>query len=307
MKKLALYIFSVLLIIFALDVGLGFFVRHYLKHNKLPGDYESIDYLIHESSEDMVIIGNSLALNDINPNLIADSLNITCFNGGANSQLFPYFETMLDCMLMRERHPKYILLALRPCELGGTGIGDRYNILIPYYHCGFDYLDKNLESVRPLEKCLLQSNLYRYNTIWWRILLYHFISSGISGENGFTGKPIPSIFPKTIEVETSPITDERTKSFTSFIQNCKKNSIKVMIFFPHVLNKKLDGEPTIGFVEDYCKAHNIPVFDDSDNPQFLLDEKLFYDNSHLNIKGSEEYTNYIIPKIRHILSISNQP
>ena len=298
MKKLTIFLLITLTSTIVIDVIIGLGSNYYLNHHHLPGDFEEIDYMINSGDEEMVIIGSSVALNDINPNAISDSLKISCFNGGANAQQFPYYETLLDCMIHRAKRPKYILLALRPDELGGRGLGSRFNILTPYYHRGHDLIDKKLESARPIEPLLLKSSLYRYNTIWWRILLYHFITPGIKGKRGFTGKPVPMIYPTIKEGVATKVSKEREQQFSDFILTCKKNDIEVLVFFPPVLFNNNGKASSIEFVEKFCKLHNILCIDDSQNQLFLCDSTLFYDNTHLNIQGCEKYTLKVIQTLK---------
>ena len=89
MKKLVIWLLSVLLIVVAVDLLFGLGARYYLRTHSLKGDYRSADYLIKDSVDELVVLGSSVALNSINTKVISDSLGISAFNGGSNGQNFP--------------------------------------------------------------------------------------------------------------------------------------------------------------------------------------------------------------------------
>lgn len=300
MKKVFYFIISILIIVGCIDWVFGYFSRQYVESHTLPGDYKSIDYLLKEADEDIIILGSSIALNSTMPDIISDSTHLSCFNGGANGQSLPYFETMLECILKRYT-PKYILLGMRAEELTGTGIGSRYNILSPYFESGFPLIRENMEAQSHIEKYLLKSNLYRYNTIWWRILLYHFVNPGDgSSANGFVAKGIPLTYPTlTTETKRQKITTERINCFTRIIQKCKDKEIRLIVYFPP--NYKHYSEyptPTIKTVNEICKQNDIPCFNDVADSMFLQNNKFFFDDIHLNKDGAFIYSQIIASRIR---------
>ena len=128
MKKLLLYIASILFIIIAFDFLVGVCCKYYIKNHQLTGRYEPLDRLLKTVNSDILIIGNSIILNSLDPKTIEDSLSQSCYNGGIIGQGIDFSETIIDCVLQRYT-PKTIILGLRPEEMGGN-IGDGiYDIL----------------------------------------------------------------------------------------------------------------------------------------------------------------------------------
>ncbi len=301
MKKLMVFIVTCMALVVLADFVFGAFCNWYVKNKSLPGDYESVDYLIKRSNDDVVILGSSIALNSLMPTIIEDSLGMSCYNGGANGQALPFYDSMIECLLTRYK-PKMIILGMRPSELEGSGVGGRYNFLVPYYDKGYHMIDSCLESKDRYEPYLLKSNLYRYNTIWWRILLYHFITPGEPGEKGFVAKGIPSVFPTLYDNEVNGnITKSRMDEFINMAERCRKNGVKLVVYFPPQYYKFNRNSTTIQFVEKYCQEHNIPCFDDSQNPDFLNHKEWFYDNVHLNKDGAPIYTKIFMDNLRQAL------
>ncbi len=293
------FVLSCIVIVVLADILFGAFCNWYVRNKPLPGDYENVDYLIKRSNDDVIILGSSIALNSLMPTIIEDSLHLTCFDGGANGQSFVFYESMMECIMARHK-PKMFVLGLRPEELTGTGVGGRYNFLVPYYEKGYTMIDSCLRARDKYEPILLHSNLYRYNTIWWRILLYHFITPGEPGEKGFVAKGIPSVFPTLYEKEArGEISEERREEFVSMAERCQREGVQLVVYFPPVYYQYSGITPTIRFVEEYCKEHNIPCFNDSQNEEFLHNKEWFYDNVHLNKNGAVIYSNMFVKELKN--------
>lgn len=300
MKRLLLFIGIVSIIVLTTDILLGFCCRYYINHHRLMGEFGEIDYIVNRSNDSIIILGSSVALNGLNPNIIEDSIGISCYNGGANGQIIPYYESLLECIVKRKQKPSIIILGLRTNDLTGNGNGGRFNVFLPYYHTGMETIDRRLESKNWKEKYLLYSNIYRYNPIWWRLFLYVFFQPEEKGKKGFTGKPLPMVFPELKNDVSSTITKERVNSFLNMVKLCKDNNIKLIVIFPPMYFHYDEKTETIDYVEQYCMKNRIPCFNDSQDSLFLSDNHLFYDNVHVNIEGCTKYTQIICQRLKKI-------
>ena len=307
MKKCLIFIGGVIAIIVVVDVLFGLGARYYMSRSKLPGDCRPIDYVIRESNEDILILGSSVSLNSLMPSVIEDSLGMSCFNGGANGQHTPFIHTLLDCVLKRHS-PKVIIFGIQLSSLTEDGIGRRFNILAPYYKTGYHFLDSCFESGDKSSKLLLKSNLIRYNTIWWRILLYHFMSSDVKNEKGYVAKGIPPYPPTMIESDYSKgfdISDVMQKDLEQMFSMCKQRNIKTILYFPPQYCKMISAEKLTAIVDNICKKYDVTFIDDSQDEYFLQHPEYFYDNSHLNDEGAHVYTNLFISKVRDIIGATS--
>lgn len=301
MKKIIKFVGIVIIVIIITDIMVGFGCRFYINNHRFSGEFGEIDYIAKKSDEDIIILGSSVALNGINPNIITDSLGLSCYNGGANGQILPYYESLLECIVKREKKPSIIILGLRTNELAGEGNGGRYSVFLPYYHTGMENIDKRLESKSWEERYLLYSNLYRYNPIWWRLFLYILLPPEEKGKNGFTGKPVPMVYPELKNDISSPITNERINSFLNMVQLCKKNDIRLIVVFPPMYFNYTDKTATIDYIEKYCINNGIPCYNDSQDSTFLSDSHLFYDNVHVNIVGCNKYMQIILERLKDLI------
>ena len=300
MKKVITFITIIVVVVIVVDLIVGQIGDYMVENHKLSGDYKSVEYVMTQSNEDILVLGSSVALNGIVPTVITDSLGMSCYNGAANGQVMPFFETMVECVLQRYT-PKTIIFGMRPDEMTTIGLGDRYNLLVPYYNKGYKTLDCYMESSSPEQKYLLNSNLYKYNNIWWRILLYQFITPNEQGEQGFVAKGTPRYFPK-LNVETKDYisTQERLDQFTRIVEMCKSKGVNmVVVFLPKYL--KLYNEGNLSLIKDVkniCDKYDIKYYVDVQKEEFLSDSTMFYDETHLNKEGAYKYTSDLVSRMK---------
>jgi hypothetical protein len=297
--KALVVVAEVIAIVALIDIVFGICINAYLSRHSLPGDYAKIDYLMKEAGEEMLIIGSSTAINAYIPQLIEDSLGITCFNGGCNTQNMPFFQCMIESVLDRYT-PKYIILSMRRHELAMRYTG-RLNLLDPYYHKGSPSIDYFLEKSNGKKNVLLKSSLYRYNTIIWRIMLYHVKSFNELGEKGFTSHEAPKIPPELIDGSNrtsayTTLNPVHVKSFLKIVAMCRQAGVELIVDLPpnYVLMPDQGRPYELKAIEELCLKQDIPLINNCQSPFFLSHPELFYDEMHLNRMGSEAYTKLFI-------------
>ena len=268
----------------------------------LPGDYKPIEYALKECNEDILILGNSIVINSLKPSIIEDSLGLSCYNAGASGQTMFYYHTVLNCVLKRYT-PKMIILGLRFVDFDDDETL-RYNILIPYYRQGFTEIDSILESKNSLEKYLLKSNLYRYNTIWFRILLYNFVKYYDNGEKGFIGHEKPAFLPSmTHTISQDYVSKVKMDLFKDIVLQCKKRNIQLVIYSPPMYTKIEGKQISIREVEEICQQNGIRFYNDIQNPYFLSHQEWFYDKSHINKDGAIEYSKSLAGRLKRDIKL----
>ncbi|MBR1527566.1 MAG: hypothetical protein IJ640_13065 [Prevotella sp.] len=302
MKRLVIFVVSIIVLLVAIDSLFGYAANLYIKKYGLRGDYQPIEYVVKQCKDDALFIGSSVVINSLMPSVIEDSLGVTCYNTGANSQTMPYFHTVLNCILQRYT-PKMIILGLRPDELSGNGIG-RYHLLVPYYHTGYNEIDSVLESKNEHEKYLLKSNLYRYNTIWFRILVYHFLRGDESKrmkDKGFSGHEKP-LFPPymTNSKGNQNVSEKKVSIFKDMIRICKERGITLVVYSPPMYTRYNEKTGTVKEIEHLCRENAIHYYYDTQDSLFLNHQEWFYDNVHLNKYGSIEYSKLFASRLKNI-------
>ena len=302
MKKVIIYIIGIILCLIIADIIFGICSKYYIKNYQLVGRYQPLDRLIKKVDTDIIFIGNSAILNSINPEIIEDSLSMTCYNGGTTGQGVFFFETVIDCILQRHT-PKMFVVGLRPEEIGGN-IGEGiYDVLKPYYGIGYTSIDEHFNNTSGFDRFLLHSNLLRYNTIWMRVLLYMLVDDTTYPENGFMPMNVPAHFPQLKQIETyeEPV-KAKLDCIERIIQKCKARNIDIVICYPPTLNSfKQNNLPCVRAIEDLCHRYKTPCLIDYNNKDFQSHPELFYDNGHVNKDGADKYSLLLATNISHFL------
>lgn len=303
MRKFLIWIFVVIITVVIVDFSLGYLFKNYLSSHTLPGDYESVEKVLRHNDSDILVLGSSVALNSINTKTLEDSLGLSAFDGGGNGQTFPFFLTMLKGAISTHI-PKIVILCVQPSALTGHGVGERYNFLTPYYGEGISDIDLNMDSLKKHNDLFMKSSLYKLNTIWFRVLLYFFITPDIRGENGHIAKPEPPSFPIKQSGKIEHFSDERLIQLKEFINVCKKNDIElVLLFTPLYTYFENLGESNnvIEQTSNLASEYGFKTFNDIALEPFASNPELFYDNSHININGTKIYTDTIINRLKPFL------
>ena len=301
MKKLVSYLIGIILCLIVADIALGICSKYYIKHFDLKGRYQPLDRLIKKVDTDIILIGNSGILNSVNPDIIEDSLSMTCHNGGIRGQGVFFFETIIDCILQRHT-PKIFVIGVRPEEVGGN-IGDGiYDVLKPYYGMGYTSIDDHFNNTSGFEHLLLHSNLLRFNTIWVRVLLYMLFDDSTYQKNGFMPLERPSKVPllHLIKGYEEPV-KAKLDCIERIIQKCKARNIDVVVCFPPTLSSfKQESIPCVNAVKDICNRYNAPCLIDYNNKYYQSHPELFYDTGHVNKIGAENYSKKLSNCLRQI-------
>ncbi len=302
MKRLIIFILATVAIVVVLDVVCGKAMKSYTQTHTLPGDCAAIDYTIKQADEELIILGNSHVLNSLMPSILSDSLGMSVYNGASNGQTLPFFHSMLECILARHT-PKAIILGIDDGIFSSSGPGERYNILAPYYGMGYAMIDSCLADGSMTQKLMINSTFYRFNSIWWRILLYHIVKDKEHSADGFIAKPVPAQAPKRHLIDQDgEINPQRMEEFRAMLQKCSDKGIKVAVFMtPQYYEDRTQHTIRKALQTEIAHFDNATLIDDSSDSLFMASPRLFFDNTHLNAEGAEIYSRMAAPRLKKFL------
>lgn len=291
--KFLLIILGIALSIAVIDVCFGLAMRWYVQNREIPGDYRKIEYMRIHLDAPILLLGASTCMNSINPDLLKNEIGKNVFNGGLNDQRLELFDIMCD-MIFRHSTPELLVLVMRPNDLTVSGRG-RISMMNIYYHLGYPKLDHYLNQGQLKKKILLNSALYRFNTYWWRIMLYNFKSFNELAHGGFVGKPVPKILPERIMAaagNNTPVNSEKLQCLKNILETCRRSGTCLWIVIPPEYYKHgAESEsPGLPHIRKFCEENKIFFVDDSQHPDYMDHPEYFFDNNHLNIHGAEKYT-----------------
>lgn len=299
MKKFLIQIVLFFLLLFIIDRTLGYGIIYMTKNTK-GGYIGHHNYITDSINEEVLIFGSSRAIHHYNPQIISDSLNLTCYNCGQDGN-----GILLDYgwwQIIKEHHkPKIIIYDVTASfdllvnednhkYLGWLkGLYDRANI-----NDIFDDIDKT-------EKYKMTCQMYRYNSKFLQIAADYIHPLYVVKANGF--------LPLEGEIDTMRI--KKNDKIDSPIKEPNFDPLKIQY-----LNKFIDeiGDVKIVFtisptwyglsqkisapIREICLQKNIPFLDFSNDPKYVHNNNYFKDGSHLNAKGADEFTRDLIKALK---------
>lgn len=293
--KIKAYIikFIILFIIFiSLDFSIGKILNYYYFKQK-HGEYyvltKTINNPTHQSA-DILILGSSRARRHYNPEVISQTLNMSCYNAGYDAQSILFHKALLD--IIEEKYkPEIIILDINNNELLYEEISyDQLSILLPYVQY-YPELWNTLLLKSPFEKIKYLSKIYPYNSLLDKIVRGNMDS--MHGENDINGfVPFYGSYNRDITEKSFPETTldkNKIDAFNSFIDICKKKNIKLFVVYSPEYLKILNNSSSIEYIIDKCKQNDIDYITYQNNADFLKGE-LFREALHLNNVGADEFS-----------------
>lgn len=285
LKKIVLFF----LIIFAIDFFSGTLFK-YMSTNSKGGYIAHHNTIIDKTNDDILIFGSSRAIHHYNPEIISKKLNMTCYNAGQDGNGIILFYGWWK-LISQRYHPKLIIYDIT------TGFDLLKNDNHKYLGWLKELYDREpipdiFESVDKTEKIKMLSKMYRYNSKFQQIIADYIHPIYKVQGNGFL--PLHGSL-DTMRIE-SKLT-QSTPQFDSLKIRYLKNIIDEagdsrIIFIHSPIWYGLDST-LLQPIKDICKRKNILFLDYSNDSDFVHNNSLFKDGTHLNENGADLFSHKI--------------
>lgn len=300
MKK---YIFRILLffvVVAVVDQMIGYVADYFQSHAK-GGDTKMINDFVLDDKYDIIILGSSRAHHHYVPQVISDSLGLSCYNGGrdGNGILFQYG---IYKMITERYNPRMIIYDVEPSFDIFKYEDDIYNTrylsaLKPYFKN--HYVSQIFKDVSIKEYIKVHSGLCRHNSS----LISEFIDfivprgNGLIIDNGYI--PLFGAInrePQNIIEENNIIDSLKIAYMYKFIKDVSENKIPLLI----VASPKYGASDSRHFdlIKDYCCEFNVPFIDYYADSCFMHHKEWFKEPMHLNDEGARHFSKLITKYIK---------
>jgi hypothetical protein len=301
MKKfiLNMVIFTIILVTgaFAVDVVLENGLR-----KARVGEFATWnDIFDSKISSDVIISGNSRAVDDISPEILDSILHVSSYNLGLGAYSFSMQYVRFQLFEKYNQKPKLIIQNVDFGTLVQGKLFDKAQF-IPYL---YDDLLRNELIKRGANEMELNIPAWQYVSQYRTILRglnghINFIPDELSGarhkgyigrERIWDGTELNNVLSKdSIVAEREP---EIVELFDTFLNYCKKNDILIILVFTPQYIKMTDftkdRETEMQVYRNFSEKYDIPFLDYTNDP-ICYDTTYFYNAMHLNKKGSELFT-----------------
>lgn len=300
MKKYLINILLFFIAIAALDILYGLACQYMNDHSK-GGGVQSRYYVNRESKEDILIFGSSRAKHHYVPDVIEDSLRMTCYNAGEDGNGIIYCYGVLK--MVTERYaPKIIFYDVTRFDFIKDDNTKYLDLLKPYYY--EHGIDSIFWSIEPKTRVMMLSNLYRFNTTCFRVF-GNYIRSTANAPKGYS-----PLF-KTMDYEPEFIVpDQNTPAldniklsyFERFIQLCQSYGIQLVCFVSPSY-KAYSNEDYYYPIIQLCEKSGTPFYYMEAVSDISSDRSFFQDKTHMNDRGARMYTQKVVDTVSENIKI----
>lgn len=266
--------------------GVGF---GYLARNAKGGFSQRDTYICDKLETDFLLMGSSRCVRHYNPQIISDSLGISCYNTGqmGNGIILNYGRLR---MIDERKKPSVVVYDVTP-EFD-VFIGDDNHRYLTWLkqHYGRRGIADIFESVDKTEKYKMVSQMYRYNSRIIELMadfLHPIADARADGFSPLIGEMDKSKIRLTEGEKTVPPVDSLKLSYiTKLIDELDG----AKLYF--VVSPSWYGIDSMRFkpIIDICQQRSISFLDFSNDPKYVHQDLYFKDGNHLNARGADEFT-----------------
>ena len=293
MKRFIIQVLVFLAIVVVIDVACGFGFKHI--ESKAKGGFTYRDNYICDLLEtDVLVSGSSRCVRHYNPQIISDSLGLSCYNSGqmGNGIILNYGRLKMindrkkPLIIIYDFYPGFDLLKSEDNHKSLSWLKSHYER---------NGIADIFESIDKTERYKMQSRMYRYNSRWVEMMIDYFHPISYARGDGFS--PLKGELDKTkihAEDKESNKKYEFDELKLSYINKMIDEAGDARLYF--VVSPIWYGMDTLQFepVKQICQERGIPFIDFSNNPKYVHHDEYFKDGNHMNERGADEFTRDLI-------------
>ena len=296
---LAIKLGGFLILAFVFDVVLGGVLKNFYFKQKSGWEFRT-KYSVETTQADILIFGASRAQQQYNPVFFEERMLQSCYNVGRDGETIFYYYGVLRSILKRYS-PKIIILDIENSVFKESQSSyDKLSILLPFYK-DHPEMRSIIDMRSRFEKLKLQSNVYPYNSLLFKIALGNINTNKTDDIKGYL--PLTRLWTeplKTVDLSIKYNLDtNKINYYKAFINDCYKAQVKLYIVCsPYYLRLK-GSDSSMILAKHIANEKNIDFIDFSGDKSFLNNSKLFNDPVHVNITGSKIFCNKLIDTLNY--------
>ena len=297
MKKYLLQIALFFAIVAVVDFAAGKLFR-YVQANRAGGRTGAEWYACRESNEDIIIMGSSRASHHYVPQIMSDSLGMSCFNAGqdGNGIILQYGRWK---MISERYAPKVLIYDVTP----GFDLQENDNMayvdrLKPF--CDDSEVKNYVAGIFPIERWKLYSQMYRYNYKFLEMLsdCAKTKDAKLNGYIPLYGQIRKEVVEEASNAKVKPIEFDETKLqyLECLAQECQaRNTQLIFVASPYYKGGSYNEE-SFSPISELAAKYGLPFYY-LNVSEFIDNPDLFKDSHHLNDEGAKAFTSEILHRI----------
>jgi hypothetical protein len=294
MKRFVIQVIVFFAIVAVIDVACGYGFRYMETHAK--GGFTLRDkFISKELNTDVILYGSSRCVHHYNPQIIEDSLGMTCYNAGqdGNGIILTYGRLLMQ---NRRKVPKIIVCDIHP----------EFDLMVSDNHRFFQWLKSyyDQEGIKEIfysidikEKYKMLSNLYRYNSRFLEITTDYVHPMHQPKANGFVphdnGMNKSKIKPP-IKQEKLEFDEIKLNYIEKFIDESKDSKL---VFVVSPIWYGMDERMLVP-LREICQRKGVKLVEFENSPKYVHNDYYFHDGNHMSHRGADEFTRELIQYIK---------
>lgn len=296
MKKFIIRIILFLLLVGVMDFAYGKVIEE-MRAACHGGAVQKEIYAADSVTADVLIFGSSRGRERYVPDIIEDSLGMSCFNCGYNGMGGIYHYGMIS-MILERYTPKLVIYDILPVLDIGTRDDNVIflNQLRPFYgrNTTIDSIFSDYDSTEPI-KMIAQT--YRYHSKFLETLACcrdsEIAKSGYTINTNTMKQHVP------VEIATHYDVDSlKFKYLEKFIKEVSSKTELIVCASPRYGYTHTGDD--FDSVIKVCKKYNVPFINHYTDKSYINDISLFQDATHLNYKGATKWTSELCSIIKNL-------
>ncbi|MGM9846561.1 MAG: hypothetical protein ACI31F_01275 [Muribaculaceae bacterium] len=256
-------------------------------------------YSINDVNTPIVIVGSSRASHHYVTKIIEDSLQTSLYNVARDGCFFSYNCCIINSIL--DRYSPQMIIWENGTEYLAGDFEDSLVPLYPYFNKNKWVTNTIKEELPWTEYARLWSNIYKYNSIFHRILLRYKNRNSFADKNkGYIPlTPNHKVY-KIVTVTKSydKLNNIKIERFRTVLSRARDKGVK-MVIIDSPKYVKIDGSNlSAAKMKELCKQYGALYIDNSELSFFLERPELFNDRTHMNDVGAKIYTQFFIQQIK---------
>ena len=300
MKKFIILIFALFAILAGIDIATGL-VFDKLTLSAKRGYTGRNEFIADKLHDPVLVFGSSRSVHHYDPQVLADSLGVPCYNCGQDGMGIITFYGRFKLLTARYTPRLIIYDVTTDFDLRRNDNVTYLTWLKPYYNR--PGIDSIFWHVEPTERVKMLSNMFRYNGKALQIITDN--KPGDDNDDALKGfVPLDGImtYDKEEDATKTQVDFDPVKLYyiSRLVKDCSAKGIRLVFAISPLYNSIKQPDAYLADFLTLARKQNVPVINHYYDARFATNKNLFQDTYHMNRSGAEIYTSILAHEIKQL-------
>ncbi len=300
MKKFIILLFALFAILAGIDIATGL-VFDKLTLSAKRGYTGRNEFIADKLHDPVLVFGSSRSVHHYDPQVLADSLGVPCYNCGQDGMGIITFYGRFKLLTARYTPRLIIYDVTTDFDLRRNDNVTYLTWLKPYYNR--PGIDSIFWHVEPTERVKMLSNMFRYNGKALQIITDN--KPGDDNDDALKGfVPLDGImtYDKEEDATKTQVDFDPVKLYyiSRLVKDCSAKGIRLVFAISPLYNSVKQPDAYLADFLTLARKQNVPVINHYYDTRFATNKNLFQDTYHMNRSGAEIYTSILAHEIKQL-------